>query len=111
MVDFLRLLKAIKLDGELLTPEEMAEASKIVKGALVKREIKWMPCNERPYRSMKCLIAYSDGEVEAGRYVHNSDFDHGGFFTCMREFDLDNTAEPLYWMPVPELPRIPSRVA
>lgn len=111
MLNIVKVLKAIKLDCELLKPEEMEEAAKLVKGALIRKESRWMPCSERPYRSIKCLIAYSDGEVESGRYIHNSDFDRGGFFTSMKEFDLESIGEPIYWMPIPELPKVLSRVA
>lgn len=69
------------------------------------RDTRWESCEIRPYCSIKCLIAYSDGEIITGKYVHNSDFDKGGFFTSMKEFDLDNTGNPEYWMPLPKLPR------
>ena len=112
MLNIVKILKSIKLDSELLTPEEAKEAARMIKTNLLKKDQRWMSCeNERPYRTMLCLIGYSDGEVHTGKYVHNSDFDRGGFFTSMKEFDLESIGEPVYWMPIPELPIIPSRVA
>jgi len=109
MLEFDRVLKAIKLDTELLSPKEALEVTNWIKKHLLR--YRWQSCDERPYQTMRCLIAYSDGDVQSGTYQHNSDFDRGGFFTSMKEFDISSAAEALFWMPIPELPKVPSRVA
>lgn len=102
MLNIDKIIGAIKLDKELLTPEEQKEAMAFIKSIKFN---KWESCDTRPYMTTLCLIGYSDGEIITGQYVHNSDFDRGGFFTSMKEFDPNNFGEPEYWMPLPELPR------
>lgn len=97
-----RIMSAIKIDKDLLTQMEIEEAMKIIKNF---KWMEWKSCDNRPYKSIPCLIAYSDGEIVTGQYVHNSDFDRGGFFTSMKEFELNNIGEPAFWMPTPQLPK------
>ena len=112
MLSFLDVIKAIKIDKELMPPAEAEKALKMVQAKLIRQDDRgWKSCDTQPYRSLKCLIAYSDGDVISGQYVHNSDFDRGGFFTSMKEFDLDSTGKPVFWMPIPDAPKIPARVA
>lgn len=100
MLNIHKIVSAIKLDKELLTPEEQKEAMAFIKSI---KFYKWESCDTRPYMSMPCLIAYSDREIITGQYVYNSSFDRCGFFTSMKEFDPNNIGEPEYWMPLPEL--------
>ena len=102
MLNIDKIIGAIKLDKELLTPEEQNEAMAFNKSI---KFYKWESCDTRPYMTTLCLIGYSDGEIITGQYVHNSDFDRGGFFTSMKEFDPNNFGEPEYWMPLPQIPR------
>ena len=102
MLNIDKIIGAIKLDKELLTPEEQKEAMAFIKSI---KFYKWESCDTRPYMSMPCLISYSDGEIVTGEYVYNASFDRHGFFTSMKEFESDNIGEPEYWMPLPELPR------
>ena len=102
MLNIDKIVSAIKLDKELLTPEEQKEAMAFIKSI---KFYKWESCETRPYMTTLCLIGYSDGEIITGQYVHNSDFDRGGFFTSMKEFDPNNFGEPEYWMPLPQIPR------
>ena len=101
MLNIDKIVSAIKLDKELLTPEEQKEAMVFIKSIKFN---KWESCDTRPYMTTLCLIGYSDGEIITGQYVHNSDFDRGGFFTSMKEFDPNNFGEPKYWMPLPQIP-------
>lgn len=101
MLNIEKIICAIKLDKELLTPEEQKEAMTFIKGI---KFYEWKSCDTRPYMSTLCLIGYSDGEIITGQYVHNSDFDRGGFFTSMKEFDPNNFGEPEYWIPLPQIP-------
>ena len=102
MLNIDKIIGAIKLDKELLTPEEQKEAMAFIKNI---KFYKWKSCDERPYKTTNCLIAYSDGEIITGQYFYKIDFDRCGFFTSMKEFDPNNIGEPEYWMPLPELPR------
>ncbi len=96
-----KITRSIKIDKELLNQMEIEEAMKIIKNI---KSAAWESCGNRPRMSMPCLIGYSDGEVISGRYIHNPDFDRGGFFTSMKEFDPNNFGEPEYWMPLPQIP-------
>jgi len=96
-----RIMSAIKIDKDLLTQIEIEEAMKIIKNL---ESATWKSCDNRPYKSMPCLIGYSDGEICLGNYFHNSDSDQGGLFTSFKDCDINNTGNPEYWMPTPKLP-------
>lgn len=106
MIPIVKIIKSIKVDNELLDPEEAKTVLEMVKRSLLAVDQGWRSCSERPYRSVRCLIGYSDGEIITGQYIHNSDFDRGGFFTSMKEFEPNNIGEPEFWMPVPQLPKV-----
>jgi len=96
-----KITSSIKIDKELLNQMEIEEVMRIIKNI---KSAAWESCDNRPCMSMPCLIGYSDGEIISGRYIHNPDFDRGGFFTSRKEFESDNIAEPEYWMRLPRLP-------
>lgn len=96
-----RIMSAIKIDKDLLTQTEIEEATKIIENL---KWMAWKSCDNRPYKSMSCLIGYSDGEVHTGIYCYDGDLPQCGFFSSIKDFDIDSTGTPEYWMPTPKLP-------
>ena len=64
----------------------------------------WRACSDRPQKTTSCLIFYQDGTIISGKYHHDPEFDHGGFFSSMKEFDKEFPSTPEFWMPMPRSP-------